>query len=328
MKKSSKMLFLSLAMLSTMMVLNTTNWINMWIGMEINLMSFIPMMSKSNDKTSSQGMMMYFLIQSMASILFVTSCLTLKHIHQETNLSQIIMMTSMMMKLGVPPFHQWFIEMINKSPWNIMMFLMSWQKLAPMHVTSNLINKLSLTFMIAATTTSSMFGINQTSTRKIMAYSSVGHMGWIMACAKTFKKSWILYLMLYTLIVVMMCMMLKFYNIMHINQFTMSMKTPMEKLSFLTSMMSMGGLPPFLGFMPKWMAIQNMLWSKEMMILTLMITSTIITLSYYLFMILPKMTTNNQSQKWTTKMKTSKTLSMNLTLNILLPISMSTINFS
>nr|UPL65972.1 NADH dehydrogenase subunit 2 [Onomaus tenuis] len=333
MKTSSKLLFFMMMTMSTLMIMSSSNWMNLWIGLEINMMSFIPLMFKPKNNFLSQSGMMYFLIQSMSSIIFLITMLISMYFILNLNknmLIKLMIMMSMMMKMGMPPFHMWFPEIMSKLKWNMCMLLMTWQKIAPMYIISQMLmnNKITMMIIIISTMMGSIMGLNHTSTRKIMAYSSMNHLGWMTACAVMYKKLWIMYMMLYSMMIIIMCINLNKYNIMFINQFNIKSLTMMEKLSFMIMMLSMGGMPPFMGFLPKWITIEYMMMSKEMFIMIMMTMSSLITLSFYMKMISSISLMMNFSQKWMNlnKNKKNSTTSM-LYINMTLPMLMMLMNF-
>nr|QDI93842.1 NADH dehydrogenase subunit 2 [Tuxedo elongatus] len=332
MKTSSKMLFMSMLIISTILVMSSSSWLNMWIGLEINLMSFIPLISSPKNLYLSQSTMMYFLIQSMSSMLFITFILMNKYIFSFLSKATVkmLIMVTMMMKMGMPPFHMWFPEVMNKMTWPTCMLLMTWQKIAPMFIMSSVItmNKLTVTIICASALMGAVGGINQTSTRKIMAYSSMNHMSWMVACAAMFKKSWIIYMMMYTVLMMIISLTMYNYNIMYINQLNMNFNKNMEKMIIISLMMSIGGLPPFLGFLPKLVAIQYMISSKEFLMMMLMMMSALITLNYYLRVSIVMNMIMSHSQKWMSFSLTSKKLSaLTMLTNLMLPAFILLMNF-
>nr|QDI93440.1 NADH dehydrogenase subunit 2 [Pygovepres vaccinicola]QDI93505.1 NADH dehydrogenase subunit 2 [Pygovepres vaccinicola] len=332
MKTSSKTLFFCMMIMSTLMVMNSSSWISMWAGLEINLMSFVPLISTTKNTFNSQSVMMYFLIQSMASMMFIMFILTNKYmfIYLNNDLIKTLILISMMIKMGMPPFHFWFPEMMNKMKWTMCMLLMTWQKIAPMYIMSMVIslNSVSILVICLSAITGAMGGINHTSTRKMLAYSSINHMSWMISCTAMFKKSWIIYMAIYSLMMFLTSMMMYEYNIMFINQMNFFLKNKMDKMIIIFLMMSIGGLPPFLGFIPKWIAIQYMISTNEFIMLTIMAISSLITLSYYLRLSSTMNMSMSHSQKWMYMFKTNKKTSTYIfSMNMMLPMSILLMNF-
>nr|QDI93401.1 NADH dehydrogenase subunit 2 [Vesperocoris paddocki] len=332
MKTSSKMLFFSMMIMSTIMIMNSSSWISMWAGLEINLMSFVPLISTPKNTYNSQSVVMYFLIQSLASMMFIMFILTNKYmfIYMDMDLIKTLVLITMMIKMGMPPFHLWFPEIMNKMKWTMCMILMTWQKIAPMYIMSLIIslNKMLILVICLSAITGAIGGMNQTSTRKIMAYSSINHMSWMISCAAMFKKSWIVYMTIYSIMMLLTSMMMYEYNIMFVNQMNIFLKSKMDKMIIIFLMLSIGGLPPFLGFIPKWIAIQYMISTNEFIMLSIMTMSSLITLSYYLRMSSTMNMSMSHSQKWMYFFKTNKKTSTYLfSMNMMLPVSILLMNF-
>nr|YP_002970709.1 NADH dehydrogenase subunit 2 [Enithares tibialis]ACJ69534.1 NADH dehydrogenase subunit 2 [Enithares tibialis] len=329
MKNSTKTLFMFMMLFSTMMVLSSTNWISMWMGLEINMMSFIPMMYFKKNNSSSESMMSYFMVQSISSIMFLMMIIMNNMImissymmHESVN---TIIMCSMMFKMGAAPFHMWMPQVMKKMKWETCTLLMTWQKLAPMSVLSSITNNNNLIMLIALMSTiiGSIGGLNQTSMKMIMAYSSINHLGWMVACLSFDNEMWINYLAIYSIMVIMMTFFFNKMSINFINQMNINSMTMMEKMLYFSMMLSMGGLPPFIGFLPKWMVIQSMLTKSMYMLLLIMMLMTLITLFYYIRMMSTLMLINSTTSKLMLKTNMNNNLQLIMfMINMMLPLIM------
>nr|AWN56299.1 NADH dehydrogenase subunit 2 [Neomegalotomus parvus] len=281
------MFFLLMLFLSTMITLSANNWLGMWMGLEINLMSFIPLISKNMNKSSSQSMMIYFLTQSIGSVTLLFSILMkpMLFINEFMNqeLFKIMMMISMMIKVGIAPFHLWFPEMMSNLAWLEASLLLTWQKVAPLFIMNYMTPNLWLIYFAAilSSMVGSIGGLNQTSLRKILAYSSINHLGW-MIMFMSMNIMWYKYLILYSVMIFMLCLILSVNNFYFMNQVNSPSFSMMEKFSLSIMLLSMGGMPPFIGFLPKWMVIQNMIKSNLYLVMIIMMLMSLITLFYYL----------------------------------------------
>lgn len=73
------------------------------------------------------------------------------------------------------------------------------------------------------------------------------------------------------------------FKLFHLNQlFSWFVNRKILKFTLFINFLSLGGLPPFLGFLPKWLVIQQLTLCNQYFILTLIIISTLITLFFYL----------------------------------------------
>nr|YP_010373850.1 NADH dehydrogenase subunit 2 [Neuroctenus yunnanensis]UPI55390.1 NADH dehydrogenase subunit 2 [Neuroctenus yunnanensis] len=321
MKINTQMITIYLLSVSTVMVLTSKSWMGMWIGMEINMIGFVPLL-KAKNKESSSSSMIYFLTQSMGSSLMLYSLLSMwfQSPSGHSSLMMTMMMASIMIKMGLPPMHMWMIYVLNNSSWSCCFILLTWQKVAPLTVMYHLNQTINETMTMAMMTTiiGSIGGINHTSIRKIMGYSSVSHMGWMMITLNNINKC-TMYFIIYTIMVYTMCQMLETENMFYLNQFMLTNK--INKIAITLNMLSMGGLPPMIGFLPKWIAIQTMINNNLVMIASIMTMTSLITLMVYMNMISPMMTMSNTMNK--TAITTEKDYSRMIIISMMTPLALS-----
>nr|YP_009485630.1 NADH dehydrogenase subunit 2 [Tapeinus singularis]AVZ00766.1 NADH dehydrogenase subunit 2 [Tapeinus singularis] len=323
----SMMMFILIMVFGTSLTFSSETWLGMWMGLEMNLIAFIPILHKPNNNPASESCMIYFLIQSLGSILMLMSILSNSLVMVSPNMTSellsTMLMVSLMIKLGMPPFHFWFPEIMEKMTWFSSFILMTWQKVAPLTIMTHTIPNQTLLPMIITMSviTGAVGGLNQTSIRKIMAFSSMNHMGWMVACMKFNNEMWINYLMIYSAIIFTMVITFHMNSSFFINQLTMNSPEFTDKMLITILFMSLGGLPPFLGFLPKWIVIQSMILSNSYFILTIMIMSVLITLFYYLRMISTSLLINNSISKWSNNSPSNKIVTLTLiSMNLSLPM--------
>nr|WHU31852.1 NADH dehydrogenase subunit 2 [Aeschrocoris ceylonicus] len=316
----SKILFLMILMMGTIMTVSSNNWISMWMGLEINMMSFIPLMMTKN-KSSAEAAMTYFLIQSMSSmILMMMVTINMYSTIISNNMINNLMMISLLIKMGAAPFHMWFPMIMSKMSWNNCLILMTWQKIAPLTMISNIMcNDLIYLSIILSAIIGGIGGLNQTSLRKIMGYSSISHLGWMLTMNQSINL-WMTYLMIYSMMTWTLLTAFSQYKLFFINQLSILNLTNQEKISLSISMLSMGGLPPFIGFLPKWIAIQSMINRNMYVMIFILIMMSLITLMYYLRMMINMFLMSNMSIKWSYNQLNKQYTMMMMMLNLSLPI--------
>nr|YP_010994983.1 NADH dehydrogenase subunit 2 [Homoeocerus dilatatus]WOZ13991.1 NADH dehydrogenase subunit 2 [Homoeocerus dilatatus] len=325
---SYKILFLTVLMMGTLITLSSNNWLGMWMGLEINLMSFIPLISKSKNKKSSQAMMIYFLSQSIGSLTLLFSVLinplAFMSISLINELTKMMIMIGIMIKVGAAPFHLWLPEMMANLNWYECLMLMTWQKIAPLTILSMIYPNswfIYVSVMLSAGV-GSIGGLNQTSLRKILGYSSINHLSWMMMFM-SMNYSWYKYLIIYSMLIVMICVMLNKKNALYINQLNSSSTTSLENYTYVILFMSIGGLPPFLGFLPKWMVLQSMINSELYMLMTIILLFSLLTLFYYLRMITSFILSYSTINKWMyTPPMSNILLWLFLSINLSMPLFM------
>nr|UPX88564.1 NADH dehydrogenase subunit 2 [Palomena prasina] len=298
--KKSNSLFIFTLIASTMITISSNNWISMWMGLELNMMSFIPLILQKSNKSSSEAAMIYFLIQSMSSIiLLMMIMINMMKIPINKEIINCAITICILMKLGAAPFHKWMPEMMSKMKWINCLLLMTWQKMAPLVMMSNLNNSnvlinLSIIWSVGV---GCLGGINTSSLRKLMAYSSINHLGWMMAIIKSINL-WLLYWIIYSIMTMMICFTMNSYNFLFMNQITVSNMMNTEKINLFIMMLSMGGLPPFIGFLPKWITIQSMISNKEFIMIFIMIMFSLVTLMFYMRAMTNMFLLSNSENKW------------------------------
>nr|WEY03880.1 NADH dehydrogenase subunit 2 [Sweltsa sp.] len=288
----TKFLFIMTLMSGTLITVSANSWFGAWMGLEINLLSFIPLMSTSRNLFSNEASLKYFLTQALASatLLFAVILSSLSFSLPNTLEMSFTPLTtlinsSLMLKMGAAPFHFWFPGVMEGLSWMNSLTLMTWQKIAPLMLLSyNLtMNTFISLVIVSSVIIGSLGGLTQTSLRKILAYSSINHLGWLISALILGENLWMLYMTTYMFLSTAIVFMFNAFKLSHVNQiFSMNYSPPIIKFSLFTTLLSLGGLPPFLGFLPKWLIIQSMVEANLMPIITTMVVMTLITLFYYL----------------------------------------------
>jgi len=290
--------FTRILMGGTLIVLNSSSWFTAWVGLELNIMSFIPLIIERTNKerNRSEASLKYFLVQVVASILILIIIVTKKLRYPELETSwtnkffnwKIIspengIQLALAIKIGIAPLHFWFPRIIEKLTWNNLSILLTWQKLAPLRITINLsLDWIWSWLIICSVWVGSTGGLNQTTLRKLLAYSSINHIGWL-ACALKFRNfCWLTYFFIYRIITIRVIWVIQrenCYLLSHI--WTNNSTKNFVKIGLLLSILSLGGLPPFLGFFPKWNVINLIIQSGEQILGLFIIIITLVTLYYY-----------------------------------------------
>lgn len=292
------------------------------MALEVNLISFIPIIFEIKNHKLSQRCIIYFLIQRIGSIIFLCIILIKKYTEIiERNIIYRIIIISIAIKLGLPPFHIWIPQIIEKIKWNMCIILITWQKLAPIYIISLVSQeKLTQILVVISIATGSIMAINQTSLRKIIAYSTITHIRWIILSIKVRDKIWIRYFVLYSILVLITTIYFKKINIIFIRQTSVRRLKLIEKINFVIIILRMGGLPPFLGFIPKWVIINEIIQSKDIFLITFIFVINLITLFYYIRVCINVNIFLSQTQKWVSYKNTYLSKYIIITNIILAPI--------
>nr|ALO71017.1 NADH deshydrogenase subunit 2 [Pselaphinae sp. 5 EF-2015] len=288
---------MNLIMLSTIISISSNSWFGMWLGLEINLMSIIPLMSNIKNSYSTESSIKYFIVQALASAIIMISMIFFVNISNSpvTNLNNsinLIFNSALMTKMGSAPFHFWLPEIMEGLNWFNCFIMLTWQKITPMILMNYSINSVFIfTIIILSMLMSGILGINQNSLRKILTYSSINHIGWMLASMMFFESIWLMYFLIYLIILFNLIMIFNLYKIFFITQLMFFMKSNLNlNYFFIMNFLSLGGLPPFIGFFPKWLTIQVMIMNNNFFLPFFMIILTLLTLFYYVRIMMSTMT--------------------------------------
>nr|ADU32711.1 NADH dehydrogenase subunit II [Petronia petronia]AUN45259.1 NADH dehydrogenase subunit 2 [Petronia petronia] len=339
MNPQAKLVFIISLLLGTTITMSSNHWIMAWAGLEINTLAILPLISKSHHPRAIEAATKYFLTQAAASALVLFSSMTNAwhtgqwDITQLTHPTSCLILTSAIaMKLGLVPFHFWFPEVLQGSPLITGLLLSTAMKLPPitlLFMTSPSLNTTLLTTMaILSTALGGWMGLNQTQIRKILAFSSISHLGWMAIIIIYNPKLTLLNFYLYALMTATVFLTLNSIKAMKLSTLmTAWTKVPALNAMLLLTLLSLAGLPPLTGFLPKWLIIQEL--TKQDMAPTATIISLLsllglffyLRLAYCTTITLPPHTTNHM-KLWHTNKPTNVLVAILATMSItLLPIS-------
>nr|NP_542481.1 NADH dehydrogenase subunit 2 [Narceus annularus]AAL18215.1 NADH dehydrogenase subunit 2 [Narceus annularus] len=280
---------LSLLFFSTVVVATSTSWFTAWIGLEMNVMAFIPLIMSSS-KTSSEVMIKYFLVQVMGSFILLLSGVLAQQDSPMTfiffhPLWSMMLTLALTTKLGMFPIYFWFPALAEGLSWSSLGLLMTWQKLAPLSllIMSPLKPLLMISFGLASAVLGAIAGLNQMMLRKLMAYSSITHLGWITSLIPLSFQGTIFYLLMYILLTTTIIILFSSFNMIHLLQSNMvSTNTPLSLTVIFITTLSLGGMPPFSGFIPKWLTLQMLSLENLYIQALILVWSSVLTLFFYM----------------------------------------------
>nr|AWF70252.1 NADH dehydrogenase subunit 2 [Polioptila plumbea] len=339
MNPQAKLVFTTSLILGTTITISSNHWIMAWAGLEINTLAILPLISKSHHPRAIEAATKYFLVQSAASALLLFSSMTNAWYTGQWDISQmthptscLILTTALAMKLGLVPFHFWFPEVLQGASLPIGLLLSTAMKFPPitlLYMTAPSLNSTLLaTMALLSAAVGGWMGLNQTQTRKILAFSSISHLGWMAIIITYSPKLALLNFYLYTLMTMTVFLSLNAMKALKLSTLMTSWtKTPAISTMLMLTLLSLAGLPPLTGFLPKWLILQE-LTKQEMApaataiaLLSLLGLFFYLRLAYCTAITLPPHTTNSMKQ-WQFNKSTNSAMAILTTMSLmLLPIS-------
>nr|QKE47578.1 NADH dehydrogenase subunit 2 [Sacalia quadriocellata] len=321
-----------------LLTISSNHWILAWMGLEISTLAITPLIAKQHHPRAIEAATKYFLTQAAASALVLASSITNAWQTSQWDITQMsdtfscmILTSALAIKLGLAPFHFWLPEVLQGTTTTTAMILTTWQKLAPLSLLMTTAQSMNTFLMVMlgllSIITGGWGGLNQTQLRKIMAFSSIAHLGWMITILTLSPKLMMLTFYMYVIMTFTMFLMIK---LLETNKVSMMMtswtKLPMLNAMMMLILLSLAGLPPLTGFMPKWLIIQELSKQHTCFTATTMVIMSMLSLFFYLrtsYQTTITLSPNsiNSSQQWRHKPNQKYYLALMIMLSTtLLPI--------
>nr|YP_009348892.1 NADH dehydrogenase subunit 2 [Pogonichthys macrolepidotus]BAW88367.1 NADH dehydrogenase subunit 2 [Pogonichthys macrolepidotus] len=280
--------------LGTTLTFASSHWLLAWMGLEINTLAIIPLMAQHHHPRAVEATTKYFLTQATAAAMILFASTTNAWITGEWDMNSMsnpiastMVITALALKIGLAPMHFWMPEVLQGLDLLTGLILSTWQKLAPLALiiqTAQTIDPLLLTTLgLTSTLVGGWGGLNQTQLRKILAYSSIAHMGWMMIVLQHAPQLTLLALLTYVFMTSAAFLTLKVSSATKIGTLaTVWSKSPILTTTTALVLLSLGGLPPLTGFMPKWLILQELAKQDLPFVATIMALAALLSLYFYL----------------------------------------------
>lgn len=303
----SSKVFFPILLIGVFISISSSSWFGAWFGLELNLLAFIPIISIKINSFLSEAALKYFLIQALGSAtLIMASSFYLLLI----NFSYLLILSSLLLKLGAAPFHFWFPQVIRGLYWPQAVILLTIQKITPIILlsyilSSSLSSKLLTLSRIISAIVGALGGLNSLNLRKIIAFSSINHISWMFIALVINSSLWLLYFFVYSIVSSSLILLFHLQQSYFFSDI-FNYYQPKSFFSFIgpLALLSLGGLPPFTGFLSKWIIIQAMAQSYIYITLFFLLASALVTLYYYLRLSIPFFIIYSSSLIFSSKQKT------------------------
>ena len=334
------------SLLGMMVMISSNDLIVFYIGLELQSLALYVLASFNRDNIlSSESGLKYFVLSALSSGLLLYGCSLIYGFSNSTNFNEIsqnfnfeygvifgmvFVIVGLAFKISAVPFHMWAPDVYQGSPTSVTVLFAILPKIAALTVFIKFLygpfinlfeewQAIIIFLSIASMILGAVAAIGQKNLKRLIAYSSISHMGYALAGLTTGTnqgiQSSIIYLIIYLImnLAFFCCLFMlkrkdKFYeNIEDLSG--LSKKHPILALSFLIILFSLAGIPPLAGFFAKFYIFMAVI-QKEMYFLAIVgLLATVIAAFYYLRVI--KIIYFDPEQE---KFDTSMSLGLKLTL--------------
>tara|TARA_Y100001970_G_scaffold244512_1_gene310745 strand:+ start:246 stop:1661 length:1416 start_codon:yes stop_codon:yes gene_type:complete len=303
-----------------MVMISSNDLILFYIGLELQSLSLYVLASFNRDNIlSSESGLKYFVLSALSSGLLLYGCSLIYGFSGSTNFNLIseninqdsygltfgiiFIITGLAFKISAVPFHMWAPDVYEGSPTSVTIFFAILPKIAAITVFIrilyvpflNIIEQWQV-IIIFLSIASMLFGavaaIGQKNLKRLIAYSSIGHMGYALAGISTGTNQGIQSAVTYISIYLFMnlaffcCLfMLRrdekyFENIKDLSG--LSKNHPILSFAFLIVLFSLAGIPPLAGFFAKFYIFTAVIEQSMYSLAIIGLLSTVIAAFYYL----------------------------------------------
>ncbi|YP_001974735.1 NADH dehydrogenase subunit 2 (mitochondrion) [Acanthopagrus latus] len=279
--------------LGTTITFASSHWLLAWMGLEINTLAILPLMAQHHHPRAVEATTKYFITQATAAAMLLFASATNAWLTGQWDIQLMthplpvtLITLALALKIGLAPLHSWLPEVIQGVDFTTGLILSTWQKLAPFALLLQLQptnSTLLLALGISSTLIGGWGGLNQTQLRKILAYSSIAHLGWMILVLQFSPSLGVLTLIIYFTMTFSAFLMFKLNNSTNVNSLAISWaKAPVATALAPLILLSLGGLPPLTGFMSKWLILQELTKQELMPLATIAALSALLSLYFYL----------------------------------------------
>ena len=308
------------SVLGMLLMISSYDLIVFYLGLELqSLCLYILASFKRDDERSSEAGLKYFVLSALATGLLLYGCSLIYGFTGSTNFEYIssnlnnantgaifgivFIIVGLAFKVSAVPFHMWTPDVYEGSPTSVTTFFALIPKIAALSIFirfmyvpfMNMIDQwqsIIIFLSIASMVLGSVAAIGQSNIKRLMAYSSIGHIGYALAGIATGTNAGVQSSIIYLVIYIFMnlaafgCIfMMKRGNIFleNISDLSgLSKNHPLLALSFLITLFSLAGIPPLAGFFAKFYVFMAVIESKMYALAIIGLLTTVVSAFYYL----------------------------------------------
>jgi NADH-quinone oxidoreductase subunit N len=308
------------SVLGMMVMISSNDLIVFYMGLELQSLALYVLATFNRDQLqSSEAGLKYFVLSALSSGLLLYGCSLIYGFSGSTNFDIIsnqlnsneyvltfgivFIIVGLAFKISAVPFHMWAPDVYQGSPTSVTLFFTMVPKIAALTVFIrflyvpflNLIDQWQM-IIVFLSIASMLFGaiaaIGQTNIKRLIAYSSIGHIGYTLAGLASGTnegiQSSIVYISIYIImnLALFSCLLMlkrnnKYYEDIE-DLSGLSKNHPLLSLSLLVILFSLAGIPPLAGFFAKFYIFKAVIEQSMFFLAVVGLLSTVVAAFYYL----------------------------------------------
>nr|AND97078.1 NADH dehydrogenase subunit 2 [Tethya sp. XMU02001079] len=288
--------------LSSLLLVSSINWLSIYLAMELQTLTLFILVAIRRDSVySTEAGLKYFVLGAVSSGLFLFGCTLLYGLTGETSIQgvnsilisdmgKILITISLLFKLSAAPFHMWAPDVYEGAPTIITALLATVPKVAVFSILVQIgpVINVILVCAVLSVVYGSIGALNQTKIKRLLAYSGIGHMGFILfgvgvGSFESLQAS-LIYMVIYIIMAVCVfsiVLSLKLTKTLIVEISGLSRKDPVLALTLALVFLSTAGIPPLAGFLSKWLILLAGVSSGYYLVSIVVVLSSVIAGVYY-----------------------------------------------
>nr|QDH12159.1 NADH dehydrogenase subunit 2 [Halichondria sp. HK-2019] len=291
-----------IVVLSSLLLVSSVNWLSIYLAIELQTLTlFILVAIKRESAYSTEGGLKYFVLGAVSSGLLLFGCALLYGLSGQTSaqglnsclaadVGKILITVSLLFKLSVAPFHMWAPDVYDGSATIIAATLATVSKIAIFSVLVQIgpVINVVLVCAIFSIICGSIGALNQTKIKRLLAYSGIGHMGFVLfgvaiGSLESTQAS-LIYMIIYVIMTICSFSIILSLNLtknLIVEVSGISRENSVLALTLALSFLSIAGIPPLAGFLSKWLILLAGISGGYYLICVLIVLSSVIAGVYY-----------------------------------------------
>ena len=290
-----------IVLLGALLLVSSVNWLSIYLALELQTLTLFILVAKKNSVYSIEAGLKYFVLGAVSSGLFLFGCALLYGVSGEMSIQginllligdvgKIFITVSLLFKLSVAPFHMWAPDVYEGAPTITTALLVIMPKIGVFSVLVQvgLVSNIVLFCGVLSIIYGGIGALNQTKIKRLLAYSGIGHMGFLLfgvgiGSFESIQAS-LVYIIIYLIMsicVFLVLLSLKLIRVLIIEVSSLSRENPIMAITLALAFLSTAGIPPLVGFLGKWLILLSGMSSGYYLICMAIVVVSVIAGVYY-----------------------------------------------
>jgi NADH:ubiquinone oxidoreductase subunit 2 (subunit N) len=269
------------------------NWLVIWVLIELVTVLVIRLIGTSISPRVVEGMSKYYIMQAVARAILLLGILwqyfekkDLSIFSNYIGFSYGFILVGLFIKLAAFPSPFWFIDVMRGVGLLRGFYVIIVSKMIPIYLYITIrgtSNNFLLAVGLGTVAIGSLCGIKQTKVRKLIGFSSIAHLGWLLLGFPLLSSRYCLFIFLcYIIMVFPIIWLCSYYEVEDFSKVKRCYFQPWVLFILVVTLLSLGGFPPLLGFVYKWTIFQGLLRGRSLLLCGYLILMSLISLFFYL----------------------------------------------